>query len=205
MCRNISYLVSKQVQKQNKSMKIQSEDLLNELREMTEGMIKLVEEDFSQLPAESLNQRPGEGKWSIAECLEHLNRYGTHYIPLVSDRISESKTEPTTLFKTGWFGNYSAQSMLPKGGEVKNAMNTFKNMNPSLSEVKDGVVQEFLRQQRNMLQLLNFAGQVDMNKVRIPITISRFIRFKLGDLLRFIIYHNYRHIEQAKRVRKTLG
>jgi hypothetical protein len=186
-------------------MKIQSQTLLDEVRKMTEDIIAIVEGDFSKLTPEQLNQRPGEGKWSIAECLEHMNRYGDYYVPAIGDAISAAKdSSPSPSFKPGWFGNYSAQSMLPKEGKVTNAMNTFKDMNPSLSQVEDGVLEKFLRQQTSILRLISFSEQVNLNKVRVPITISRFIRFKLGDMLRFLVYHNHRHIIQAKKVREGL-
>ena len=40
------------------------------------------------------------------------------------------------------------------------------------------------------------------NKTRIPISINKWIKIKLGDTFRFVIYHNERHIQQAKRVLK---
>jgi len=58
---------------------------------------------------------------------------------------------------------------------------------------------EFIAQQKQMIQLLNDAENVNLNKVKTSISISKFIKLKLGDTFRFVIYHNLRHIEQAKR------
>ena len=50
-----------------------------------------------------------------------------------------------------------------------------------------------------MLQLLEEAKSVDLNAVRIPISIAKFIKLKLGDVFMFLIAHNLRHVKQAER------
>jgi len=47
------------------------------------------------------------------------------------------------------------------------------------------------------------ASKVDLNKVKTGITISKLVRIKLGDILRVVIYHNDRHMEQIKGIRKS--
>lgn len=36
-----------------------------------------------------------------------------------------------------------------------------------------------------------------VEKIRIPISINQLIKIRLGDSLRFVIYHNQRHFQQA--------
>jgi hypothetical protein len=38
---------------------------------------------------------------------------------------------------------------------------------------------------------------VNLRKVKIPISISKIVRLKLGDALLFVVYHNERHMYQA--------
>ncbi len=185
-------------------MKIKSEILLGEIQKITENILHFAEHEMKELSDEKLNQKPAEDKWSIAECMEHLNRYGDYYIPLINEKINKSKTSAKEIFTTGWLGNKAAQDMLPKDGIIKNQMKTFKNMNPSFSEVNTNVLEEFTRQQKEILTIIEKAKTVDLNKNKIPITISRFIRFKLGDILRFLIFHNDRHFVQIKNVKKAL-
>jgi hypothetical protein len=49
--------------------------------------------------------------------------------------------------------------------------------------------------------LLDKAKNVSLGKTKTGISISKLIKLKLGDTFRFVIYHNIRHIEQAKRVK----
>lgn len=182
-------------------MKISTSLLLNELKIQTQEHI-LFAENLLQETDEKLNSRISHESWSVLECLEHLNRYGNFYIPEISHRISSSTTSHTSSFKPGILGNYFTQSMLPR--EKLNKMKTFKNMNPINSQLDKNVVEEFIRQQLRLLELLKKARNIDLNKVKTNISISKLVKLKLGDTFRFVIYHNARHILQAERVLKNL-
>ncbi|WP_210149000.1 DinB family protein [Chryseobacterium scophthalmum] len=177
-------------------MKIPTLQLIDELKKITEENIQFAENLLNQ-PDEKLNFRLSENSWSILECLEHLNRYGNFYIPEIRKRIENSDTKPTEIFSSGILGNYFAKSMLLK--EKLNTMKTFKSMNPIRSKLDKSVLNEFITQQKQMIFLLNEAKNIDLNKVKTSISISNLIKLKLGDTFRFVIYHNLRHVEQAKR------
>lgn len=177
-------------------MKIPAKQLLNELKNFTNENLEFVE-SLLNISDEKLNFRNSEKSWSILECLEHLNLYGKFYIPEISNRLKNSDTKPTEIFSSGIAGNYFAESMLPK--ENLNKMKTFKSMNPIHSDLDKRVLTEFIAQQKQMIHLLNDAENVNLNKVKTSISISKLIKLKLGDTFRFVIYHNLRHIEQAKR------
>ena len=84
-------------------------------------------------------------------------------------------------------------------------------MQPTASEDQLGAVQEaldespqvdsveFIDQQEELLQLLQAATSVDLNKNRIPISIAPVIRLKFGDTLQFLVAHIHRHMLQAER------
>lgn len=181
-------------------MKISSYPLIVDLKNTTQENLRFAE-SLLQKTDNDLNKRLSEESWSVLECFEHLNRYGDFYIPEISHRISSSKTSFNQIFKPGVLGNYFAKSMLPK--EKLNTMKTLKSMNPIHGELSKKVILEFIRQQNQLLDLLEKAKYVDINKTKTSISISRLIKLKLGDTFRFVIYHNLRHIEQAKRILNT--
>ena len=83
-------------------------------------------------------------------------------------------------------------------------MKTFSNMDPANSALDRSVVDEFLRQQEEMLEVLEMARKSDLGKIRIPITLARWIRFKLGDAFRFCIYHHVRHMDQVDGILQAM-
>jgi hypothetical protein len=180
-------------------MKIKSTQLLKELKANTENHIKRVSA-FLEMSDTHLNHRHGPKSWTVLECIEHLNRYGDYYIPAIQESMEVSQEPVAEYFKSGMLGNYFAKTMLPKAKMTK--MSTFKDKNPLGSALDKATIRRFNQQQLDMLDLLEFAATKDLNAIKIPITISRFIKFKLGDTFRFLIYHNERHIQQAERVVK---
>ncbi len=179
-------------------MKISADTLIADLTDRTQRCLSKGEE-FNNLTGKALNFKQDELSWSALECLEHLNLYGRFYLPEIAKRIKSADPKNQELFKSGWLGNYFANSMLPK--EKLNKMKTFKNMNPLNSRLnKDQVIHEFLQQQEEMLRLLNEARRIDLNKTKTNISISKWIKLKLGDTFRFVIFHNQRHLIQAEKV-----
>ena len=160
---------------------------------------------YKLLTLEALNHRPTPTGWSILECLEHLNRYGVFYLPEINRKVSKAPHSGNEVFKSGWIGNYFALSMLPGSDGKLRKMKTFKSMDPIHAHLEANVVDKFLDQQRQMLGLLEKAREVDLGKVKTSISISKWIKLKLGDTLRVVVYHNQRHIQQASRVLEALG
>ncbi|WP_292011176.1 DinB family protein [Chryseobacterium sp.] len=182
-------------------MKISTSQLISDLKDIIQGQIQYVEMLLQKSDGE-LNFRMTGESWSALECIKHLNLYGDFYIPEIGTRIRSSKTSPSTTFSPGWLGDYFAKSMLPK--EKLNTMKTFKAMNPIHSKLDKEVLNEFIRQQQQLLSLLDKAKSINLEKTKTSISISKFVKLKLGDTLRFIIYHQIRHIEQVKKVLKSV-
>tara|TARA_R110002049_G_scaffold304112_3_gene499102 strand:+ start:176 stop:703 length:528 start_codon:yes stop_codon:yes gene_type:complete len=170
-------------------------DLIADLINKTQKVITEVKQ-LQQLDLEKLNSRKSESSWSALECIEHLNRYGAFYIPEIRSVIQHQPISKIEEFKSGWLGNYFAQSILPK--KKLNKMSTFKSMNPIGSEIDKLIITTFLEQQNQLIELLERSKDLDLNKIKTSISISKLIRLKLGDTFRVVIYHNLRHIEQAK-------
>ncbi|WP_353959979.1 hypothetical protein [Chryseobacterium tructae] len=83
-------------------------------------------------------------------------------------------------------------------------MKTLEIMNPIHSQLNKGVVNEFIQQQQQLLDLLEKAKHINLEKTKTAISISKLITLKLGDTFRFVIYHNQRHIVQAEKVIKNI-
>lgn len=180
-----------------KTMKISQHQMLEELRTMTINHQARVAK-LSELTNDQLTAKKDENSWSILECIEHLNRYGDFYLPEIAKQLAKSPTSKTTFFKAGLLGNYFAQSMLPK--EKLNVMKTFASMNPNKNSLNNKVLSKFQFQLTEMHILLEKSEEYSLQKIKTRISISKWIKLRLGDTLRVVIYHNERHIQQAERL-----
>ncbi|RQO32239.1 hypothetical protein DBR32_01115 [Taibaiella sp. KBW10] len=182
-------------------MHIDTNTLLSQLKESTLNLIAKANVLASQTE-QSLNWRPDKDSWSTLECLQHLNLYGNFYLPEIDKRIRQSRhRQPVATFKSGVLGNYFAQSMLPK--EKLNKMKTFKNMNPINSALDKKIIEVFIAQQQQILNLLEAAGHINIIKTKTSISISSMITLRLGDTFRFFINHNIRHFQQIARIEQA--
>ena len=174
-------------------------DLLHKLTERTQENLA-AGQDFLALQSSTLHLRPRPDAWTALECLAHLNHYGDYYLTEIQSRIKETKhNKPTETFTSSWLGNKFATGMKP--GEETTKITTFKSADPR-NHGKDfnyNTVHEFIRQQEQMLGLLEQAARVNLTRTKTGISISNLIKLRLGDTLRVVVYHNWRHVEQAQK------
>ena len=145
---------------------------------------------------ELLLRPPAPGKWSVIQTLEHLNSYGRYYLPAIENAMKESKSSQE-WFSPGWLGNYFTNMMLPKNGVVTNKMQAPKDHRPSSDLDVKPVMDEFLKQQNQLLDLLEAAKKKNIGAIRVPISISKILKLKLGDTSRFFVAHEQRHLVQV--------
>ena len=184
-----------------------SDELLRGLRRDTEELIRIADREFVPLPPEGLLRKPAPDKWSVAQCLEHLNRYGLHYLPAMQSRIDDalargSRPEPT--FRAGWLGDFFVRTVQPMNTGSPRANRKYpapKAYDPDRTGTTTAeALPSFLRQQQTTLELLERAQRVNLESIRVPISITNLIQLRLGDCLRFVIVHNQRHVQQARKV-----
>jgi DinB superfamily len=180
-----------------KTMEIENNTLIDNLLQRMEACTAQVKE-FEILPNHQLQFKNGE-RWSILECLEHLNLYGDFYLVEIEKQIiTNRRNTAVTNFKSGLLGNYFANLMEVKNGTITK-MKSPKDKNPANSKLSITVISRFLKQQEHLVSLLNQCRTVDLTKTRASISLTKFIKLRLGDTLRFYCYHIERHVLQAKR------
>lgn len=176
-----------------------TKDLLSSLTDRTEENLRIAE-TFLALPSATMHLRPRPGTWNALECLAHLNYYSNYYLPEIRKQVAATKykgAQPT--FTSSWLGNKFAAGMKP--GEKMKKISTPKGANPKNfpHPVTAEALPEFIAFQKETLELLRLAAGVDLTRTKTGTSLTELIRLRLGDTLRVVIYHNWRHIEQAQR------
>ncbi|MBD1428135.1 DinB family protein [Sphingobacterium litopenaei] len=173
-------------------------DLL--IQQLIDQTFKILDQGqkLNSFDLETLTWRPNESSWNILECIEHLNRYADYYLPEIREAIQNSNSTPNSDFKSSWLGNYFAQSMLPK--DKPNKMKTFKSKNPIHQNLSIEVLDKFLNQQNDLINLLMQARYVNLNITKIKTSLSSLIRINLGDTFKFYINHIMRHLKQIENI-----
>ena len=181
----------------------------DELIDQLEGDVKkiiLAAEHLQTADPIKLNYCPEEGRWSVIQVLEHLNAYSRHYLPVIEKSMIHITKDVSAWFIPGFLGNYFVGAMMPKNVfEVRKKMKTGRAFTPGKGLNVDTVFKEFFQHQHKLLSLLEVAKRRNLNSVHVPTTFSRLIQFKLGDVLRFLVAHEQRHMIQARNAIKAVG
>lgn len=148
-----------------------------------------------------LNHKPAPDRWSILECLEHLNRYSRYYNPVLAEAIAANPAggNPQTI-SYSWFGKKSLDTVRPGTKKIK----TVKHMNPNNSQLDRQTLEEFLDHQTELLQLLDKAKGANLNRKAIPVEFFKLLKLRIGETLEFMALHQERHLQQALQVKKQL-
>lgn len=176
-----------------------SQQLLQKLQTQTEILLDTAISQWQMMPHNIFARKPGAESWSANECIQHLNSYGCYYLPAIEKAIRNSTTAAEPEFTAGWLGNYFTKLMQPSQNGPMKKMKSPKDHQPTVILPSHEVISEFISQQEKLLQLLRAAASVNLDKNRVPVSISKWIKLKLGDTFHFLIVHEYRHFLQAQK------
>jgi uncharacterized damage-inducible protein DinB len=177
---------------------VDKNQLLDALENKVEGHIREAIKVFQNTDSQTLLQAAPNGGWSIAQCLEHLNWYGHYYLPQIQKGLSQPAAAPVPdTFRSTWLGAYFTRLMDPETSKKK--QKAFKNYIPPAHLDAYAVVAEFIQEQETLLVYLKQARQADLNRIKIPISIMKWLKLRLGDVFQFLIAHNERHMVQARK------
>lgn len=171
--------------------------LLDRLELRVEQHLNEAVTKLQNLDSATLLRPAANGGWSIAQCLQHLNTYGDYYLPLLREGLNKQRQSSVSFFKSSWLGDYFTRMMEPATGSKK--MKAAKGHIPENITDAHAVVAKFIHQQEVLLKCIRDARNKDLNTVKIPVSIFRWLKLKCGDVLQFLIAHNERHLLQAAR------
>lgn len=173
-----------------------NQTLITNLIKDVDNIISVVNNQFKLLTINQLNKKEHVDKWSILECLEHLNRYHAYYNGAIQQGLAAAKTNTTdNPYKNGWFGKMSIDMMSPDNVKKQKAIAKF---NPVGSQLTKDTITKFLEYQQELLTLLSQAKGKNINQRKVPVEFFKLMKMKIGDALAFVVTHEQRHILQAQ-------
>lgn len=186
----------------------QTTDLTRKLQTDVTDTLNRVEQ-LTKLDHSKLDQQPEEGKWSVIQILEHLNSYNRYYLPEIEKALQRGRSKGVRAnenFSPGWFGDYFTKLMQPSpNGQINKKMKAPKDHTPVKALERDRVIREFVEGQNRLIDFLQQAARTDIGRLKVPISITRFLKLKLGDTFRFLVAHQQRHFAQIEATLKSLS
>ncbi|WP_299817755.1 DinB family protein [uncultured Pontibacter sp.] len=176
---------------------------LEQLAQTNSALTQTVTTQLAKLDLETLNFKPHPDSWSILECLEHLNRYSRYYNSALATAIAHN-SNGTYLedINYSWLGKKTLEMVGPQSMKKHK---TVKHMNPNNSKLGRGTIDEFLKNQEKLQQLLQNAKGANLSKKAVPVEFFKLLKLRIGETLEFMVAHQERHVLQALRVKQQLA
>ena len=173
-------------------------DFINQLETEVEEQLKAVIEIFQNLPEDLLLQPAADNGWSIAECFAHLNTYAEYYLPRIEKVLDQAlPIDESSVYKHSFLGRYFINMMEPTRGKRK--YKATKRHRPIGVDNPHTIISKFIQHMEYMLVLIKKARGKTLLRKSVTTSLSAWIKMNSGDAMLFVLIHNKRHLEQAKR------
>jgi hypothetical protein len=144
-------------------------------------------------------QRPAPDRWSIAECVAHLNLTSTAYIPLLRAGLDEARRsghKAPARYRRDPAGWLLWKSM---GPPVKHKFTTTAPFVPRGDRPPAELIAEFERLQAAQMALAREAEGLPVNRAKVVSPFNTRLRYNLFSALSIIPRHQHRHLWQAEQ------
>ncbi|HEX6309464.1 MAG TPA: DinB family protein [Longimicrobiales bacterium] len=182
-----------------------ADPFLASLLEQLAAVLLDAEELADSLTREQINWQPRPGRWSIAQCLDHLTRTASLYPEEIERMLRESRTRTAAgarPYREGWIARWVVAGMEPP---PRVRIRTIRQVEPPGDLDPRAVLQDFTAAHRRLRELIIGADGVSLRHARMRSPFARAIRFTLGQVFAVIVAHARRHLWQARQVRQDVA
>jgi len=148
--------------------------------------------------------RPEPNRWSISECLMHLNVTASLYVTAI-DRALQAACPARALDdlpRRGRLGRWLLNSLEPPITRRFKSPGAFV---PDNGRPLEEVIPEFIHWQRQIQERLLASKGVDLWRTKVKSPAVPLLKFSLGETFAIIAAHERRHLTQAAAVKQSEG
>ena len=151
-------------------------------------------------PAELWAVRPEPGRWSVGDCVDHLNRTAEAFLPQIRAAIERGRALPgpaPARYRRDPLGWLLWRIMPPP---VRLRVKTTPAFLPAGTAPAAELVARFDQLQREQLECLAASDGLPLQKLRVPSPFDARVTYNLFSCLGILPRHQHRHLWQAERV-----
>ena len=153
------------------------------------------------LSTEAFNWQPAPERWSVAQCLAHLNVTGGLLLTRLEDAIAQAEAQGRARkrpVRYGFLGRWFIRSNEPN---PKRKLKTPKAFTPPAHRAPDVLVPELTELQDRLVACAERADRLDLTPFKVASPAARVLRFDVPTWLAVTEAHERRHLAQAEAVR----
>ncbi len=152
-----------------------------------------------KVPGDRWAARVEADRWSIGECVAHLNLTSTAYLPLLRGGLDEARRSGRKVperYRRDLLGWLLWRSM---GPPVKRRFKTAAPFVPRADRTSAELVAEFERLQAELLALAREADGLPIDRVKIASPFNTRLRYNVFAAFSILPRHQHRHLWQAEQ------
>ena len=156
------------------------------------------------LSDEEWNKRPGPGRWSAAECVEHLNLTSKAYLALLPNAVQRAKKRGGPAQKhyrrnaLGWFMSMMIGPMRHVGKLRVVPVKTTPKFVPKYGRSRKEILADFVRLQAELAAVIRSGDRLPLDQVKIVSPFGGRMKYSAYSALVIIARHQHRHLDQAE-------
>jgi DinB superfamily len=180
--------------------KVPAVEHMDRLRRDAEEVEERVRALVDGMTSPQLLWHPPEGGWNVLECLEHISMTNEMYVeasnsPLTSAPKVDVAEAPD--FKPGMITARFIRMLEPGNGRYKAP----KPFQPDRAgKVGTEALDRFFEVHAGVLTVIDRMATVDLTRTRVVSPLMSLVRFRIGDMMDFLLVHSKRHVQQAEKV-----
>lgn len=180
----------------------------HQLQTRLSAVLEMVEHEFRPQTDAQLRWKPSPDRWSIVECLQHLNLAERFYIRNIQHKVDAlglvQNSPVDQLIESDWIGKVMLHIVDPETKIKLPAPGMIRPRRPEDLSPAD-VLNQFVELQRTLHDLLDKAVYLDWNQEKVASLFGNWLKIRLGDTLSMLVAHTERHMNQAMRVRAEMS
>lgn len=161
----------------------------------------------ADMSSEQFVWKPEVQKWSVGECLEHLNVVGGKLLPAIRQAIDRGHRDGIVAEPPFTYGFISRAFVRGNEPSSRWKMKTFRAYQPAPAAKleKEPVLKDFMELQDAFIEQVKRSDGLDLRRIRVASPAVRLLRLSLGAWFAATVAHEKRHLKQAHRVTQDPG
>ena len=152
--------------------------------------------------------RPGPGKWSVGQIVNHLVVSGASYLDRIAPALADARArglQDRGDFKPSLIGGLMVRSFEPPPRLKLKAPRIYRpaDAGPALDRETELAAWRALHDR--VEALVGEAAGLDLRRIRIVSPVTSLVRLNAGDAFMVVLSHERRHLWQMRRVRESPG
>jgi hypothetical protein len=173
---------------------------IDDFRRQFEQLTTEVDALVTPLNDSEFSWQPAPDRWSVGQCIDHLNATAREYLPALDSGIADAMRRGLYgpgPYRYNWIGRMHVFLMQPNSWVRGKARKSFY---PPPNRSRQEIMAAFRAYQVQYVDRLRQANGLDLARARAASPVVHWLPMPLGSAFALLITHERRHLAQAQRV-----